>query len=116
MLYPPTISELIVTDFHAIPANIIYIILFVIIGVTFLTYLFTVYGLKYVSPSVSSAYIYIQPVMVIFFAYVLSATGIVDDYTDTITWKKAGYMLLIFAGVYLTSSSSFYKRSGDTTG
>lgn len=116
MLYPPTISELIVTDFHAIPANIIYIILFVIIGVTFVTYLLTVYGLKYVSPSVSSAYIYIQPAMVIFFAYALSAAGIVDDYTDTITWKKAGYMLLIFSGVYLTSSGTFYKRSGGAAG
>lgn len=116
ILYPPTLSELFVTNFTTIPAKIIFIILFVIIGVTFMTYLLTVFGLKYVSPSVSSAYIYIQPAMVVFFAYTLSVIGIADDYTDTITWEKVGYMLLIFTGVYLTSSSSFYKRSGDTAG
>ena len=89
----------------------IYIIIFVIVGVTFLTYLLTVYGLKHLSPSVSSAYIYLQPVLVMFFAFVLSKMGIADDYTNTITFEKIMYMLLIFAGVSLTSSSSFLRLS-----
>ena len=110
LLYPPTLMELSVTDFSAIPMDKVYVILFVIIGVTFLTYLLTVYGLKYVSPSVSSAYIYLQPVLVMFFAVVLSAVGLADNYMNTITWEKVGYMLLIFMGVYLTSSSSFLKK------
>lgn len=109
-LYPPTLMELSTTDVTAIPMNIIYVILFVIVGVTFLTYLLTVYGLKYVSPSVSSAYIYLQPVLVMFFAYVLHAVGLVEDYTGTITGEKIVYMLLIFSGVYITSSSSFKKK------
>jgi len=41
----------------------------------------------------------------------LSYIGIADDYTDTITLEKIVYMLLIFIGVYLTSSSSFLKLS-----
>ena len=110
MLYPPTLMELSVTDFSTIPMDKVYVILFVIIGVTFLTYLLTVYGLKYVSPAVSSAYIYLQPVLVMFFAVVLSAIGLVDDYTNTITYEKIAYMLLIFTGVYITSSSSFLKK------
>lgn len=108
-LYPPTLIELFQTDFTIIPMDKIYVILFVIVGVTFLTYLLTVYALKFVSPSVSSAYIYLQPVLVIFFAVVLSSIGLAEDYTDTITWEKIGYMLLIFTGVYLTSSTSFLK-------
>lgn len=109
LCYPSTLSELSVTDFKSIPTDIVYIILFVILGVTFLTYLLTVYGLKYLSPSVSSAYIYLQPVLVMMFAYLLSAAGIAEDYTDTITMEKVLYMLLIFTGVYLTSSSSFLR-------
>ncbi len=107
--YPPTLAELSMTDFASIPADIIYVILFVILGVTFLTYLLTVYGLKFLTPSVSSAYIYLQPVLVMLFAYLLSSVGLAEDYTDTITLEKVLYMLLIFTGVYLTSSSSFIR-------
>jgi len=110
MIYPPTLMELSATDFTTIPANIIYTIIYVIVGVTFLTYLLTVYGLKHVSPSVSSAYIYLQPVLVMVFAYVLHAIGAAEDYTGAITWEKIIYMMLIFVGVYTTSSSSFIKK------
>ncbi len=116
MLFPLTMPEVIATDFAAIPLDIWYIIFFVIIGVTFMTYLLTVFGLKHVSPSVSSAYIYLQPVLVMFFAYVLSAAGIAEDYTGSITWEKIIYMLIIFLGVYITSSSSFAKRRKSVEG
>lgn len=110
LMYPPTISELFTTDFLTIPFDVIFKIIYVIVGVTFFTYLLTVYGLKYLSPSISSAYIYIQPVLVMIFAVVFGALGIADDYTDTITWEKIGYMLIIFFGVFLTSSGSFFRK------
>ena len=103
LLYPLTLTELFATDFSALTTSIIWKIIYIVVGVTFLTYLLTVYALKYLSPSVSSAYIYLQPVLVMFFAFTLAAIGIADDYTETITWKKVGYMLLIFVGVYITS-------------
>jgi len=109
-IYPPTLIEAYSTDFSALPMDIIYIVLFVIVGVTFLTYLLTVYGLQHVSPSVSSAYIYLQPVLVMFFAFAFSAIGLTEDYTGSITLEKIGYMLLIFAGVYITSSNAFRKK------
>lgn len=109
MLYPPTLRELFNTDFSLIPTDIIYVIIYVVIGVTFFGYLLTVFGLKHLSPSVSSAYIYLQPVLVMFFAFTLSAIGVADDYTETITLEKIIYMLIIFIGVYITSSSSFLK-------
>ena len=110
LIYPPTLTEFVSTDFSAITYDAMWKIVYVVIGVTFLTYLLTMYGLKYTSPTVSSAYIYTQPVLVIFFAYVLSAIGWADDYTDTITWEKIIYMLIIFAGVYITSSTSFVNK------
>lgn len=110
VIFPPTLMEFSSTNFAAIPMDVVVKILFVIIGVTFLTYLLTVYGLKYLSPSISSAYIYVQPVLVMFFAYVFGKLGISEDYSDTITWEKLIYMIVVFIGVYLTSSSSFLKK------
>jgi drug/metabolite transporter (DMT)-like permease len=110
LLFPPTVSDLLLADFSLIPNDAWIKIAYVIVGVTFLTYLLTMYGLKYLSPSVSSAYIYLQPVLVIFFAILFSSLGIADDYTDTITLEKVLYMLLIFMGVYLTGSTSFFQR------
>jgi drug/metabolite transporter (DMT)-like permease len=101
LLYPPVLSELSLTNFDKITVDIWLKIMFVVVGVTFLTYLLTMFGLKYLSPSTSSSYIYTQPVMVIIFAFLFLYLGIADDYTSTITWKKIMYMLLIFLGVYL---------------
>ncbi len=103
LLFPPTINELIRTNLETIPFEAWMKIIYVVVGVTFLTYLLTMYGLKSLSPSVSSVYIYVQPVMVIFFAYVFYSIGFSADYTGSITWLKVIYMLLIFSGVYITS-------------
>ncbi len=111
LLFPPVLGDLFSTEFVELPTDIIWKIVYVVVGVTFLTYLLTMYGLKYLSPSVSSAYIYLQPVLVMFFAFLLGWLGIADDYTDTITLEKIVYMLVIFTGVYLSSSSSFLSKT-----
>lgn len=107
LLFPPTLTDFFQTDFSTLTQDVLIKIIYVVVGVTFFTYLLTMYALKYLSPSVSSAYIYLQPVLVMFFAFTLSAIGIADDYTDTITLEKILYMLIIFIGVYITGSSSF---------
>ena len=109
-IYPPVLRELFQTNFAVIPLEAWLKIIYVVVGVTFLTYLLTMYGLKYLTPSVSSAYIYFQPVMVMFFAFSFSALGIAADYTGTITFEKIAYMLLIFVGVYITSHSAIRTR------
>lgn len=110
MLYPPTLSEFAQTNFSIIPLDVWIKIIYVVVGVTFFTYLLTMYGLKYLTASVSSAYIYLQPVLVMIFAYTLSAWGLADDYTGTITWMKILYMFIIFAGVYITSASAMREK------
>jgi drug/metabolite transporter (DMT)-like permease len=106
LLFPPTLSNLIQTPFSTFPLEIWLKIIYVIVGVTFLTYLLTMYGLKHLSPSVSSVYIYIQPVMVILFAYLFVQFGISADQTKAITWIKILLMLVIFLGVFLTTRKS----------
>ena len=102
LLYPSTLVELSNTQFDNIPFDAWLKIIYIIVGVTFLTYLLTLYGLKFLSASTSSSYIYTQPIMVIIFAYLFAYIGFSDDYTDSITIQKMFYMLLIFLGVYLT--------------
>ena len=103
LCFPPTLPELFSTDFSILTTSIIIKIIYVIIGVTFLTYLLTMYGLKYLSPAISSSYIYLQPVLVMLFAVLFSAIGIAEDYTNTINFNKIIYMLMIFLGVYIIS-------------
>ena len=103
LIYPPTYIETFAIDFHAITPTIWAKITYIVVGVTFFTYLLTMFGLKYVGPSIASAYIYTQPVLVMGFAYLFSLIGLADDYTNTITLEKCGYMLMIFIGVWITA-------------
>ena len=110
LLFPPLWGELLLTKLSTIPGAIWAKIIYVIVGVTFLTYLLTMFGLKYLSASVSSTYIYFQPVQVMLFAYLFTAMGIADNYTATITWQKIMYMLVIFIGVYIASRKTLQFR------
>ena len=105
-LYPPVLTEFSTTNFNSIPYDIWVKVAYVVVGVTFLTYLLTMFGLKHLSPSISSSYIYIQPIMVIGFAYLFLYIGIADDYTSSITPQKIIFMLLIFIGVYLSGKTA----------
>ena len=106
-IYPPTYIETLAIDFSVITPIIWAKIAYIVIGVTFFTYLLTMYGLKYVGPAIASAYIYTQPVLVMGFAYLFSLIGVADDYTNTITFEKIIYMLMIFVGVWITAN---YKK------
>jgi drug/metabolite transporter (DMT)-like permease len=108
-VFPSTIPDLVQTDFASIPSEIYLKIVYIIVGVTFFTYLLTIYGLQFLSPTVSSSYIYFQPLLVVLFAFAFSYLNWSADYTNTITFEKIAYMILIFLGVYLTSKSSTKK-------
>ena len=103
LLFPPTWTKLNNTHFELIPSEAWYKITYVIVGVTFLTYLLTIFGLKYVSATISSAYIYTQPVMVALFTFFFAYIGWAEDFSNTITSERILHMLLIFTGVYLVS-------------
>ncbi len=68
---------------------------FIVICVTFFTYLWNIYALRHLSPSTAGAYIYLQPI----FAAVISMVVIGEQ----LTWIKLLATILIFTGVYLVN-------------
>lgn len=72
-------------------------IAFVVLGATFLAYLFNIYGLHHIQASATGAYIYLQPI----FATVVAVIFL----DEKITWVKVLSALLIFTGVFLVQRS-----------
>lgn len=68
---------------------------FVVLGATFFAYLFTVFGLKHLSPSAAGVYIYLQPLF--------SAVVSVFFFREELSAYKLVAAALIFAGVYLVN-------------
>jgi len=94
-IFPIGFNEFIQIDWNAIPVSILFSVGFVVIGSTFLAYLLNVYGLKHVSPSVVSIYIYSQPAIASLVAYF--------TLNESLTFTKLISMALIFTGVYMVS-------------
>lgn len=104
-LFPPVTRDLFAADFTNLPLEVWYKIIFVIVAVTFLTYLLTMYAMETVSATITSTYIYFQPIMVVIFTFLFAYIGWSADFTKSITWEKMGYMLTIFIGVYIVTRS-----------
>lgn len=83
-------------DWNTFSAGIWAKFLFVVIGVTCLAYLFNIYALKHVNPTVVSSYIYLQPILASAVAIALRK--------DHITLIKVLAAMLIMLGVYLVSN------------
>lgn len=102
-MFPIGISDVLTTDYSAFDLNTYLTIAFVILGTTFLAYLFNIYALSKVAPSISGSYIYLQPVvsfiMVGIYAFVLGH----KEYTHDINLVKILSCLLVVFGVYLIS-------------
>ena len=109
-LFPLTLPELIATDFSSFTTPIIAKVIFVIVGVTFIAYLFNIFALQHVSPTVSGSYIYLQPILAIFFAFFFYYIGFSDDDSGSVSLEKILYMLLVFAGVFITSRSTYLEN------
>ncbi|MDG2370418.1 MAG: DMT family transporter [Flavobacteriales bacterium] len=77
------------------PVDIILKIGFVIIFTTFFCYLFNIYGVKRVSPTIVSSYIYLQPILT-------SLIAVLYGY-ENINETTIICALIIFFGVYLVS-------------
>lgn len=88
-------EELFQVDWTAFDLAGWWIIVFVLLGTTFLTYLLNAWALRHASSGLVGSYIYLQPVV----ATVLAML----NKQDQPTLEKVLYILLIFAGVYLVS-------------
>lgn len=93
--FPFTITEFIEVSWKTLPFEAIWRIGFVIVGTTFLTYMFNVYALKTLPATTIGAFTYLQPIITIVYAVI---TG-----NDILDGVKILACLLVFLGVYLVS-------------
>lgn len=100
---PFGINDVIHTNYEAFTLQTYLSIGFVVIGTTFLTYLFNIYALQHVAPSIAGSYVYLQPA--ISFVLVLISALLLgyDTYKADINFVKIISCLLVVAGVYLVS-------------
>jgi len=95
---PITFNQFVEVNWTELPWFAIWRMAYVVIGTTFLTYLFNIYALKTLSPTTVGSFIYLQPIITIGFALI---TG--NDVLDT---TKLLSCLLVFIGIYLVSIRS----------
>ena len=93
--FPITYNQFVEVNWTELPWFAIWRMGYVVIGTTFLTYLFNVYALKTLSPTTVGSFIYLQPIITIMFALI---TG--NDFLDA---TKLVSCLLVFIGIYLVS-------------
>ena len=88
-------SEFLAVDWAHLNFDAWWKLAFVVVGTTYLTYLFNIYALKQLSPSTIGAFIYLQPVLATLFAIMAGA--------DTLNALRLGAAALIFIGVFLST-------------
>ncbi|MEW6467868.1 MAG: DMT family transporter [Bacteroidota bacterium] len=96
MVLPFGIADATAFDWDTLAAEIMLLAGFIVVFTTFVAYLLNTYSLKELSPSIVSAYIYLQPLLTALIAIFVFRN-------DELTWQKAVSALLIFTGVYLVS-------------
>jgi drug/metabolite transporter (DMT)-like permease len=77
-------------------------VFYVVVCVTFLTYLLNMYGIYHLSPNIASTYIYLQPLLAGLFAWLFSKIWD-QDYLGQIGWVQIIGGAMIFLGIYLVS-------------
>ena len=92
---PITFNQFIEVKWTELPWFAIWRMGYVVIGTTFLTYLFNIYALKKLSPTTVGSFIYLQPIITIMFALITA--------NDTLDSTKILSCILVFIGVYLVS-------------
>lgn len=94
---PFSMKDLMSIDYAAIPANITWQILYVIVGATFISYFLIPVGQQRIKPMLVSMYAYVQPIVAMCISL---AIGL-----DTMTWAKAIATVMVFAGVSIVNFS-----------
>ena len=82
-------------DWAVMPIDIFWAVAYVLFFVTFMTYILNGSALKVVKPSVSSIYIYTQPLLATIIA--------VSAGKDSVTFTMILAAIFIFAGVFLVA-------------
>lgn len=100
-MFPFGIQDLLTTDFSAFTTNTYLTITFVILGTTFFAYLFNIYALNHVPPSVAGSYVYLQPAISFIMVAIYAFSFNQKEYEQDINLIKILSCLLVVIGVFL---------------
>lgn len=101
--FPFGINDFLNTNFDAFATSTYLTIGYVVLFTTFFAYLFNIYALKYLSPSIASSYVYLQPVVSFLIVSLLAYVFMQSAYAEDINIIKILSCILIAAGVYIVS-------------
>ncbi len=96
IVIPFGLPELSAINWAQLPLPVWLSVFFIVFFVTVVAYLLNAWTMTHVSPGVVGSYIYLQPVLAGLIAIALGQ--------DSLSWQKVIFILLIFAGVYLSRS------------
>jgi drug/metabolite transporter (DMT)-like permease len=97
---PVTYKEFNAVTWSALPFSAIWRFAFVVVGTTFLTYLFNVYALKRLKASTIGVFTYLQPLIGILYAIIVGA--------DNLSVTKVAGAVVVLLGVYMVTKK--YER------
>ncbi len=97
-IIPFGVGELMSTSWEVIPLYVYWIVLYIIVGVTFGVYLLNAWALSHVNATVVSVYIYLQPILTSMIAVAFRQ--------DELRFEKVLFAMLIFLGVYLVNKKT----------
>lgn len=95
MILPIGMKDFVNTNWAAFQFTHWLSLFFVVIGATFIAYLFIVYGISHLGPSITGTYVYTQPVFATITAMVL--------FHEQLSFVKILAAFLIFSGVFLAN-------------
>ncbi|WP_372755947.1 DMT family transporter [Mariniflexile sp.] len=102
-VFPFGINDFLNTDFAAFTTSTYLTIGYVVLFTTFFAYLFNIYALNHLAPSVTSSYVYLQPVVSFILVSVLAYIFAQTQYAQDINFIKILCCVLVATGVYIIS-------------
>jgi len=95
MILPFGWKQFVEVDWNTLNTHEWIALTFIIVGGTFLPYLFNIYGIRHIGASATGAYIYTQPVFAAIIAMLF--------WGEHFNWQKLVAAVFIFAGVFLVN-------------
>lgn len=89
---PVGLNSVVNTSFETIPSNIWIKIAYILFFTSFLVYLLNAFAVKKAGPTLAGLYIYLQPILATFIAFLLN--------TDEISWQKISLILLVLFATF----------------
>ncbi|NJX15358.1 DMT family transporter [Tamlana crocina] len=108
---PFGLNDFLNTNFEAFTINTYLTIGYVVLFTTFFAYLFNIFALKHLPPSITSSYTYLQPVVSFLIVTLMAHTFMNDVYAKDINLIKISSCVVVAAGVYIISKPSKVKTA-----